>query len=249
MTTRPRTSCKSPRAPPASRVTACPRTAPRWSGPFNGSASPWGTFDTATGASIFTYGVNPNDGPNGSGFQAIAPDGSLVLWGQERGYPYLSLSPFNAGNELAQLNPGGGFPVHPAWSSDGKKIAFAVRSDGNWLDFTSSTLWITDVDMSAKSFSNTKQIVAPTATPGRATVTFPTFSPDSSWIAFERSTQARSRGALSDVWLTTPTARRRSPSTDERCRHVWQVLGSQLDLRAHVHAGRGGRLLLDDRGR
>jgi hypothetical protein len=168
---------------------------------FNGSASPWGTFDTQTGSSFFTYGVNPNDGPNGSGFQAIAPDGSLVLWGQERGYPYLSLSPFNAGTELAQMNPGGGFPVHPAWSSDGKQIAFAVRSDGNWLDFNHSTLWITDVDTSAKTFSNIKQIVAADA--ARPTVTFPTFSPDSAWIAFERSTQARSRQALSDIWLTS----------------------------------------------
>lgn len=167
---------------------------------FNGSASPWGTFDTS-GSSIFVYGTDANDGPNGSGFQAITPDGAYVLWGQERQYPYLSLSPSNAGTELAQLNPGGGFPVHPAWSGDGTKIAFAVRTDGNWLDFNDSTLWITDVDVASATFAGTKQIVAADA--GRPTVTFPTFSPDSQWIAFERSTQARSRGAQSDVWLTS----------------------------------------------
>jgi hypothetical protein len=169
-------------------------------GAFNGSASPWGTFDTATGASQFVYGTNPNDGPNGSGFQAIAPDGSLVLWGQSRGTAYLSLSAFNAAPELAQLNPGTGYPVHPAWSGDGKKIAFAVRTNGNWLDFTSSSLWITDIDTSTYTFGNTREIVPNDGS--RPTVTFPTFSPDSSWIAFERATQARTRDALSDIWLT-----------------------------------------------
>jgi hypothetical protein len=193
--------------PPGATCVACHSVSKNGStlvGAFNGSASPWGTFDTSTGASIFTYGVNPNDGPNGSGFQAIAPDGSLVLWGQERQYGYLSLSAFNAGAELAQLNPGTGFPVHPAWSSDGKQISFAVRTDGNWLDFTQSSLWVTDVDMNAKTFSNTKQIVAQSSAQcARSTVTFPTYSPDSKWIAFECSTQARSRGAQSDVYLAS----------------------------------------------
>lgn len=168
---------------------------------FNGSASPWGTFEAATGNSIYYYGVDPFNGANGSGFQAIAPNGSLVLWGQSRGYPYLSLSPYNSGTEIAQLNPGGGYPVHPAWSSDGKQIAFAVRANGNWLDFTAASLWTTDIDINNPSFANTHQIVAGDAS--RPCVTFPTYSPDSKWIAFERSTQARSRGALSDVWLTS----------------------------------------------
>jgi hypothetical protein len=168
---------------------------------FNGSASPWGTFDAATGASIYTYGVDPNDGPNGSGFQAISPTGSHVLWGQERQLPYLSLSPVDSGAEITQLNPGSGYPVTPAWSSDGKQIAFSVRSDGNWLDFYNATLWTTDIDLANPSFGNTHQIVAADAS--RPCVTFPTYSPDSKWIAFERSTQVRSRGALADIWLTS----------------------------------------------
>ena len=54
--------------------------------------------------------------------------------------------------------------------------------------------------MYRQHFSNTGIIVANDA--DRPTVTFPTFSPDSQWIAFERSTQARSRGAQSEIWLT-----------------------------------------------
>lgn len=166
---------------------------------FNGSASPWGTFDLGNGSSYFVYGTDPNNGPMGSGFQAIDPKGTHVLWGQSRQTTYLSLSPFNAGMEVAQLNPGAGWPVHPAWSSDGTKIAFATRTDGNWLDFNNSTLWVTDVDLAQPSFANTHQIVANDAS--RPSVTFPTWTPDSKWIAFERSTQARSRGALSDIWM------------------------------------------------
>lgn len=168
---------------------------------FNGSASPWGTFDAASGSSIYYYGVNPFDSPNGSGFQAISPTGSHVLWGQSRQYPYLSLSPNNSGAEIAQLNPGGGFPVMPAWSSDGKQIAFSVRTDGNWLDFNNASLWTTDIDLNNPSFANTHQIAAGDAS--RPCVIYPTYSPDSKWIAFERATQARSRGGLSDIWLAS----------------------------------------------
>jgi hypothetical protein len=165
---------------------------------FHGGYSPWGTFEAGTGASLYSSGLS-------SGFQAISPDGAHVLWrhwndGAFSSTGYLSLSTYDNAAELAQLNPGGGAPSHPAWSTDGQKIAFSVRTDGNGLDFTQSTLWVTDVDLVVPSFSNTKMIVANDAQ--RPCVTFPTFSPDSQWIAFERSTQARSRGALSQIWLT-----------------------------------------------
>ena len=166
---------------------------------FHGGWSPWGTFEAATGASLFSSGT-------ASGFEAISPNGSHVLWrhwndGGFGSTGYLSLSTYDSTAELLQLDPGGGAPSHPAWSGDGAKIAFAVRTDGNGLDFTQSTLWITDVDLAVPSFANTKQIVVNDAT--RPTLTYPTFSPDSKWIGFERSTQARSRGAQAEIWLTS----------------------------------------------
>jgi Tol biopolymer transport system component len=166
---------------------------------FNGSASPWGTFDTS-GNSLYVSGTDPNNGPAGSGFQGISPDGALVVYGQEKQLPYLLLSPYNdTTSQLAQLNPGGGYPVYPAWSGDGNHVAFAVRTDGNWLDFNTTSLWTTDIDTSTYLFSNTHQIIA--NTPDRSAAIYPTWSPDSKWIAFERSTQARSRGAQGDVWI------------------------------------------------
>ncbi|NUO54511.1 MAG: hypothetical protein HOV80_37175 [Polyangiaceae bacterium] len=164
---------------------------------FHGGYSPWGTFNTNDGTSIYATDTS-------SGFQAISPDGSHVIWGHwiDGGFNTdgaLKLSTKDSNAVLATLSPGGA-PGHPAWSKDGNKVAFSIRTNGNGLDFTQSTLWITDVTESPPAFSNTGIIVANDAT--RPTVTFPTFSPDSQWIAFERSTQARSRGAQSEIWLT-----------------------------------------------
>ena len=165
----------------------------------NGGPSPWGTYDAATGNALYYSGIP-------SGFEAISPDGQYVLWrhwidGAFNSLGHLSLSKFNDATELAQLNPGTGAPAHPAWSGDALKVAFAVRTDGNGLDFNNATLWTSDVDLASATFSNTHMIVDHDA--ARTAVTFPTFSPDSKWIAFERSTQARSRGAQSDISLTT----------------------------------------------
>jgi len=166
---------------------------------FAGGWSPWGTFEAATGASLFSANI-------ASGFEAISPDGQYVLWrhwtdGAFNSAGYLSLSTYNNAAELAQLNPGGGAPSHPAWSGDGTKISFSVRTNGNGLDFTQSTLWITTVDAANASFSGTQKIVDNDA--ARPTLTYPTFSADSKWIAFERATQARSRDGVSDIWLTS----------------------------------------------
>lgn len=165
---------------------------------FHGGYSPWGTFDAPTGASLYAT-------DSSSGFQAISPDGKFVLWrhwndGGFNSTGSLTLSAFNSTASLAELTPGGGAPAHPAWSTDGKKIAFAVRTDGNGLDFTQSTLWITDVDLVNPAFANTQMIIPNDAQ--QPCVTFPTFSPDSAWVAFSRSNQARSRGGLSQIWLT-----------------------------------------------
>src|SRR5690606_26034212 len=94
----------------------------------------------------------------------------------------------------------GGWPVHPAWSTDGAKIAFAQRTNGDWLDFTQSSLWIADVDVGTGAFTDPHEIVP--IGDGLPTVTFPSFSPDSQKIAYMRGDRARTRGALGEIWLT-----------------------------------------------
>lgn len=170
---------------------------------FHGGYSPWGTFDATDGSSILATDTS-------SGFQAISPDGEHVLTGHWNGAGFpssgaLTLSLSNDETPLAQMVPPAvsGAPGHPTWSTDGTRIAFSMRTDGNGLDFTQSTLWIADADLVTPEFDNIAQIVANDA--ARPTVTYPTFSPDSDWIAFMRATQARTRGALGEVWLSDTT--------------------------------------------
>jgi hypothetical protein len=172
---------------------------------YDGSRSPWATFDAATG--VEEYFSN-----QASGFEAISPDGSYVVyrhWNEAMASDgFLILSRYNDSTPLANLNPGVGYPVHPAWSPDGTKIVFGDRTDGaNALYFTQSTLWIADVDVNAPAFSNIHQIVANDA--NSPTLTYGTFSPGSDWIAFMRGNQAYcNSGSMGyvvngDIWLAS----------------------------------------------
>jgi WD40 repeat protein len=162
----------------------------------SGGYSPWALFDAPSGQALFTTDL-------ASGFQAISPDGDYVVWrqwGDASATPTpMVLSEADSSVPLAYLEPPGGTPVHPSWSPDGRHLAFGVRTDGNGLDFTQSTLWIADVDVEAPLFSNLRQVAL--NDPTRPTIAYPTFSPDSKWIAFNRATQARTRGAAGELWL------------------------------------------------
>jgi len=165
----------------------------------HGGYSPWATFN-ADGSAIFAS-------DSASGFQAISPDGQWILWGQSNGDfltqpSYMVLSYQNTIDVAAQMFQDTGWPVHPAWSNDGTRIAYGVRTDGGWLDFNNSTLWTVDVDTNNPSFANPVQIVA--NDPQRPTVSYPTWSPDDAWIAFGRATQARTRGAAGELWMVHP---------------------------------------------
>ena len=166
---------------------------------FDGGASPWGVFDAATGNQLYDSG-------QASGFQAMSPNGDFVLWrhwsdGGFNSEGALRLSTSSDSNVLATLQTDGVHaPSHPAWSHDGTRLALSTRFDGNGLDFTSSNLWLTNVTTSPPQFSDVKKIIDNDAS--RPTVTFPSFSPDSKWIAFMRATMARTQSALGELWLT-----------------------------------------------
>jgi hypothetical protein len=165
---------------------------------IGGGASPWSLYDANSGDALYT-----TEAP--SGFQAISPEGEYVVWRQwtddTLAPTSMVLSLANSTDALAYLESPGGTPTHPAWSPDGNSVAFGVRTDGNGLDFTQSTLWLADVDVTTPSFSNLRQIVG--NDPTRPTLTYPTFSPDSQWIAFMRATQSRTRGASGELWMTS----------------------------------------------
>ncbi len=158
-----------------------------------GGWSPWTTIDPSDG-SILYYSAKS------SGFQAISPDGSHVLSGQSDSQGPLKLSTYDSNTVLAQLEVPGAKFVHPAWAGDSTHVAFAQRLNGSWLDFTASHLWITEVDLNTNTFSGTKKIVDSAG--DLTTVSFPTFSPDSEWIAYMRANQVRTRASTAEIWMT-----------------------------------------------
>jgi hypothetical protein len=96
------------------------------------------------------------------------------------------------GNTGARLAAGGaGLPsaqsAHPTWSPDGNAIAYVSNTDGGWaVDFTRGDLSIIDV-VAPDTFAAPRTIF--TGSP--LVVARPSWSPDSSWIAFQHGQHSR----------------------------------------------------------
>lgn len=155
----------------------------------NAGPYPWSSFDAKSGAETY-FGPGTN-----SGFQAVSPDGSMVLAGVSAGTMQLVTS---AG---ASLEPSGAAAfgstvTHPAFAPNGKWVAFASRKGGSWVDFNDSDLTLAPFDPATKKFGAPKVLRAGA---GRA-LTYPTFSPDSEWIAYMDGTQS-TRPSIADLHM------------------------------------------------
>lgn len=158
-------------------------------GAYDGGWSPWVTFDAKTGNEIHYSGT-------ASGFQAISPDGALVVAGQSGGPMGLRDAKTGASYEPSGIGDVDG-RVMPTFSNDGKSLAYSVRKDGNWLDFTQSDLALSPFDPVTKKFGASKLL---RASGGRALI-YPSFSPDDAWIAYQDGPLARTRGTRANLHL------------------------------------------------
>jgi hypothetical protein len=150
------------------------------------------TYNAITGAKIFELN-------NPSQFMAISPTGKWMIWGDAGN---LSLS--NSGTIVKTIPSTNNGNVAPAWSPLGNYIAYAVRYTGSWyVDFYGSNLWRTtfsDPPVGGNYFSNTHQIVSGFGT--WPVVAYPTFSPDESYLVFQRANALRTRNNLGQLWIS-----------------------------------------------
>jgi len=159
----------------------------------NAGTHPLDVFDAKSGSELY-YSGKP------SGFQALYPDGSLIAWGQSQPSGLLQLADAKSG---ASYEPSGleafAQAAHPAFSPNGKLFAFALRKDGSWVDFNNSDLAIAPFDLASKKFGAAK-VIRPG---GGRVMTYPSFSPDSEWLAYMDATQS-TRPGLADLHMIKP---------------------------------------------
>ncbi len=160
-----------------------------------GGSEPSAVFDMSDTA-VTTANPAPTVAPIGSYvalFSTFNPDASRLM--------------INPGNSLQLVDPKTGQAVaaqgtplpasgaaHPAWSPDGTQVAYIANTNGGWaVDYTSGDLQVIPVT-GPDTFGPPQQLVANSSgDPAFKTPSWPTYSPDSQWIAYGAGTNSRGR--------------------------------------------------------
>jgi hypothetical protein len=147
----------------------------------SGDNRPWVSFDlpntTVRATSTFF-----------SGNVAVNNDGKYTVFGSQKlrlGDTATGLEIPGSGLDALPLLPTSVGVMTPAFSPDGKHLA-VVEGTGSWYhNLTGGRLATMDFDPVAQKFSNYQGLAPASAfPPGQQAIAYPTYSPDSQWIAF-----------------------------------------------------------------
>jgi hypothetical protein len=184
-------------------------------GRLGGSDNIGGVFDLTTD-------LTPDPAPTVWPISNVAPE--TVRWWFASFNPTetrMAVSQNEAGaNNLAFLNPATGATVpvanlpamritHPAWSPDGTQIAFAQLSGPGEWGGSAATGDIGVVPVTAADTLGTATIVHPGTAlaadvPAGNADSYPTWSPDSKWLAFSHGVSNRSETGQAALYLMKP---------------------------------------------
>jgi len=156
------------------------------------TASPWGTVDlTASPANV----VQMTAYDSSAIFLALTPDGSHAVQND-----------VDMSMRLVDATTGAAIPgeldtipdkvADPAFSPDGSLLAFSSNATGAYpVEFWRADLDVYDYDSATTSFTNRRQI----ASGGTEAIAFPSFSPDSKWVVYQKGDYSRAKYGTSSV--------------------------------------------------
>ncbi|HEY1695202.1 MAG TPA: hypothetical protein VGG39_23705 [Polyangiaceae bacterium] len=124
---------------------------------------------------------------------AVTPNGKNTVFGtvpMHLGDTTTGAEIPNSGIETFPLAPGMATLAHPVFSPDGKHFA-AVQSNNIWYEWTLGKMVLWDYDQAAQTFTNPLPLAdGSTFTAPEQAIAYPSFSPDSNWIAFHAADHA-----------------------------------------------------------
>ncbi|NUP04524.1 MAG: hypothetical protein HOW73_00500 [Polyangiaceae bacterium] len=156
------------------------------------TASPWGTIDLAADPPGVLQ-ITPYDST--TIYLALTPDGALAVENDVN--MSMRLRDATSGAPIASALDGIVDKVaDPAFSPDGKLLAFSSNVTGSYpVEFWRADLDVFDFDQASNVFSNRRTI----ANGGAEAIAFPSFSPDSGWVVYQKGNYSRAKYGANQV--------------------------------------------------
>lgn len=146
-------------------------------------ASPFGTIDLTQTPSQLLQVSNYSDQTN---FVALTPEGDYVVRNDSNFT--LHLSNATTGAPIASAIDAYSMVADPSFSEDSKMLAFSSNITGSYpVEFSRADLDVVDFDPLTQAFTNRRTVV----NGGASAIAFPSFSPDSKWLFYQRGDFSR----------------------------------------------------------
>jgi WD40 repeat protein len=154
-------------------------------------SSPWGTVDITTDPPSVLH-VSAYEST--SLFLALSPDGGLVVHNDNNFT--LRLANATTGAAIPSALDGYTQVADPSFAPSGRRLVFASDTVGAYpVEYSRSNLDVVDFDPATHAFSNRKKIVDG----GGDAIAFPSFSPDSGWVFYQKGDYSRAKYGTSSI--------------------------------------------------